>query len=351
MHHWRTDMFELEYAQPQTSPQYNEILVRLYSQRSGNVLYLAPVTPDGDPPASKSAVLGGDSSTMCTSTIERVTRENDAIDTLTWLGSSFFSDIRLARFALETWRQVGSPELVDWIDAGPFASPVVEIWAVRDHAGTILGAMTIHYYSWARMRAQRYFVRSCAEPVNAADCLYIQPFEGLLSGRMEPGKAYNVAVELGYMAVAEPLRGLGFGTQLFEVFLERAQGAPIGRSLAFTIVMSRHAHSRCGQTLMSHMINAGANDPARAVSLRELARPLKLPIDLLDLDPKSRPTARLALRQGFSLAGYGKNLGQVWVRDMQQVARAPHPQATMYPLSSLPPDHLPGSTPMISTMP
>ncbi|CAN5574798.1 hypothetical protein BH23CHL4_BH23CHL4_10030 [soil metagenome] len=102
MHHWRPDMLELEYAQPQTTPQYNEILVRLYSQRSGNVLCLAPVTPDGDPPASKSAVLGGDSSTMCTSTFERVTRENDAIDTLTWLGSSFFSDIRLARFALES---------------------------------------------------------------------------------------------------------------------------------------------------------------------------------------------------------------------------------------------------------
>jgi GNAT superfamily N-acetyltransferase len=253
-----------------------------------------------------------------TSTIARVEHDAEAIDVLTWLGSSFFFDLRLARFALDTWSQVGRPDLVHWRGAGQYTSPVVEVWTVRDPAGSIAGAMTLHFYSWDRMRAQRYFVQSCAEPVNPADCLYIQPFERLVAHHTEFGAGYDVAVELGYVAVDEPLRGRGIGTQLFEIFLERAHDRTLGRSLAFTIVMSRHAHSACGQVLMSHMIDAGATDPATAVSLRDLAIPLGLPMDLLDVEPRSMPTARLAQRQGFSMAGYGKNLGQVWIRDMQE---------------------------------
>jgi GNAT superfamily N-acetyltransferase len=283
---------------------------------------------------------------MCTSSIARVEHDHEAIAALTWLGSSFFSDLRLARFALDTWGQVGRPEQVEWSRAGQYTSPVVEIWTVRNQAGAILGAMTVHYYSWGRMRAQRYFVQSCAEPVNAADCLYIQPFEDLVAGHTSSGAGYDVAVELGYVAVDESLRGRGIGTQLFNVFLERSREASLGRSLAFTIVMSRHAHSTCGQVLMSHMIEAGANDPTRAVSLRDLAAPLGLPMDLLELEPKSMPTARLALRQGFAMAGYGKNLGQVWIRDMQEHAIQPAHHALTYPQISLPSNHL--VTPTIS---
>ena len=182
---------------------------------------------------------------MITSTVARVERDEDALRTLTWLGSSFFSDLRLARFALDTWRQAGSPDQVDWLAAGHLTSPVVEVWTVRDDGGGIVGAMTIHYYSWDRMRAQRYFVQSCAQPVNAADCLYIQPFEELVSERTHSGASYDVAVELGYVAVGEPFRGRGICSQLFQVFLVRAHQAALGRSLAFTIVMAKHAQGEC----------------------------------------------------------------------------------------------------------
>lgn len=288
---------------------------------------------------------------MCTSTIARVERDNDALRTLTWLGTSFFSNQRLARFVLDTWSQVGSPDQVNWLAAGHLTSPVVEVWTVRDRGDALIGAMSIHYYSWDRMRGQRYFVQPCAQPVNATDCLYIQPFEGLVSERTQPGASHDVAVELGYVAVSRPCRGQGIGTRLFEVFLERAQQVAFGRTLAFTIVMSRHAQSSCGQMLMSHMISAGANDPSSAVSPRDLAQPLRLPLDLLDLEPNSMPTARLALRQGFSMAGYGKNLGQLWIRDMQEMNRAHRLHVAPYPHLSLPPIHLAGSTHVSLAMP
>jgi hypothetical protein len=46
------------------------------------------------------------------------------------------------------------------------------------------------------------------------------------------------------------------------------------------------------------------------------------------------------------MAGYGKNLGQVWIRDMQERAILPAHHALKYPQISLPSDHL--STPTIS---
>ena len=288
---------------------------------------------------------------MLTSTIGRVERDNDAIRTLTWLGSAFFSDLRRARFALNTWRQVGLPEHTDWARSGEHTLPVVEVWATRDCAGSLLGAMTIHVYSWDRMRAQRYFVQSCSQSIDPGNCLYIQPFANLVSDRTRAGSHYDVAIELGYMAVAKPLRGRGIGTQLFELFLERSRQIASGRALAFTIVMSRHAHSNYGQILMSHMVAAGAHEPTRAITLQEVAAPLGLPNDLLDVEPGSLPTARLAQRQGFMMAGYGKNLGQVWIRDMQEITQESQYRDVLVPQISLPPEQRAGSIPMALAMP
>ncbi len=261
---------------------------------------------------------------MVASTISRVEGDEEAIRTLSWLGGSFFQDIRLAQFTLDTWAHMGSPDSVDWSSTGALVRPKVELWSITGLDGRILGAMTLHFYGWKRLRQQRYFSTTTTESSEPGR-ICVRRFDRIVAGATGSIAPYDVAVELGYIAVDPEVRGLGLGRTLFDIFQHRSSAVGDGRSLAFTIVMSRHAHSQCGSTLMSHLIGRGANDLRSAMSLRSVATTMALPNDLFEIDAAAYPTARLAQQRGFRFAGYGRNLGQVWVRDQEAAARVTHP--------------------------
>jgi GNAT superfamily N-acetyltransferase len=253
---------------------------------------------------------------MVASTISRVEGDEEAIRTLTWLGGSFFTEGRLAKFALDTWSEIGSPELVNWDFAGVNTRPRVELWSVRSDSGAILAAMTLHFFSWNRLRQQRYFALPGSKSDPESRRLCVRRFDRLVAGATDSIAPYALGIELGYIAVDPTMRGQGLGRTLFDVFQHRAATVASGRGLAFTIVLAKHAHEQLGSSLMSNLIGCGATSPRSAVSLGTLARGSdQLPADLFDVHPSARPTAHLAQKHGFQFAGYGRNLGQVWVRD------------------------------------
>ncbi|MGD9715086.1 MAG: GNAT family N-acetyltransferase [Thermomicrobiales bacterium] len=260
---------------------------------------------------------------MVASTISRVEGDEEAIRTLTWLGGSFFSGGRLARFALDTWAEIGSPDAVNWDSAGPNTRPRVELWSIRTDDGAVLAAMTLHAFSWARLRQQQYFSLPVDPHVDGLHRLCVRRFDRLVAGATESIASYSAGIELGYIAVDPAFRGQGLGRTLFDVFQHRAATLAGGRGLAFTIVLARHAHEQYGSSLMSHLISRGATSPRSAVRIHSLLDAPQLPDDLFAIHPNARPTAHLAQRRGFRFAGYGRNLGQVWVRDQTPVAWPP----------------------------
>jgi GNAT superfamily N-acetyltransferase len=257
---------------------------------------------------------------MVASTISRVEGNEEAIRTLTWLGASFFAGPRLDRFTFEAWSHLRSPDEVDWPSAGPLAPPRVELWVVRDERDTILGAMTLHFYSWDRLKRQYYFAPQ-ADRAGTVERVCVRRFERIVAGATGSIAPFDVAAELGYVAVAPEARGKGLGRTLFDIFQHRAATVCEGRALAFTIVLARHAHSDFGHALMSTLLAHGAQDAATAVSWRALGPGMRLPHDLFAVEREAYPTAWMAEHRGFAMAGYGKNLGQVWVKDLELAAR------------------------------
>lgn len=257
-------------------------------------------------------------------TVTRVEEEAEAVRTLDYLGRSFFSGYRLAKFALDSWSLLGRSETVDWLDPQHSARPVVEIWRQDDHTGTPLGAMSLHYYHWNRIRRQLYFsvIPNPRQPKRSR--VFVLPFEELVSRELGIVTAPSVTVELGYVAVAPEARGRGIGSALFETFMDRARLLAPERNLAFTIVMARHAHMPWGAELMSHLIERGATSQRNAILLSEVGLELNHPPDLWEVDDHARPTAWMAERRGLDVIGYGKNLGQVWAGRSGQVTLA-HP--------------------------
>ncbi len=245
-------------------------------------------------------------------TVTRVEQEGEAVRTLDYLGRSFFSGFRLAKFALDSWSLLGRSESVDWLDPKHSARPVVEIWRQDDHAGRPLGAMTLHYYHWNRIRRQHYFsiIPNPRQPKRSR--IFVLSFEELISRELGIVTEPCVAVELGYVAVAPEARGKGVGSVFFDTFMERAELLAPERNLAFTIVMARHAHMPWGAELMSHLIERGATSQRDSILLSEVGLELNHPADLWEVDDGARPTAWMAERRGLDVIGYGKNLGQVW---------------------------------------
>lgn len=245
-------------------------------------------------------------------TVSRVEQDTEAVRTLDYLGRSFFSGYRLAKFALDSWSLLGRSETVDWLDPTHSARPIVEVWKHADHTGRTIGAMTLHYYHWNRIRRQLYFsvIPNPRQPKRAR--IFVLPFEELISRELGIVTAPCVAVELGYFAVAPEARGMGIGRAFFDTFLNRAEMLAPERNLAFTIVMARHAHMPWGAELMSHLIERGATSQRDAMLLSEVGLELSHPANLWQVDDDAQPTACLAERRGLDVVGYGKNLGQVW---------------------------------------
>ncbi len=245
-------------------------------------------------------------------TVTRVERESEAVQTLDFLGRSFFDGYRLAKFALDSWALRGNSEMIDWLDPKHSARPIVEVWKQNDHRGRLTGAMTLHYYHWNRIRRQHYFsiIPNPRQPKRSR--VFVLPFEELIGRELGIVTEPCVAVELGYVAVAPDARGQGVGGAFFDTFLERAELLAPERNLAFTIVMARHAHMPWGAELMSYLIERGATSQRTAILLSEVGMELAHPPDLWDVADHARPTAWMAERRGLDVVGYGKNLGQVW---------------------------------------
>lgn len=131
-------------------------------------------------------------------TVTRVEQEGEAVRTLDYLGRSFFGGYRLAKFALDSWSLLGQSESVDWLNPRHSARPVVEVWQQSDHTGRPLGAMTLHYYHWNRIRRQHYFslIPNPRQPKRAR--VFVLPFEELVSRELGMVTAPSVTVELGY---------------------------------------------------------------------------------------------------------------------------------------------------------
>ncbi|MCA9860865.1 MAG: GNAT family N-acetyltransferase [Thermomicrobiales bacterium] len=253
-------------------------------------------------------------------TVTRVDEEGDAVRTLDYLGRSFFGGYRLAKFALDSWSLLGRSESVDWADPNHSARPIVEIWRQSDHAGRTLGAMTLHYYHWNRIRRQHYFslIPNPRQPKRSR--IFVLPFEELISRELGIVTAPSVAVELGYFAVSPEARGEGIGSAFFDTFLDRAKLLAPDGNLAFTIVMARHAHMPWGAELMGHLIERGATSQQTSILMSEVGLELNHPADLWDVADHAQPTAWLAERRGLDVVGYGKNLGQVWAGRSGQVS-------------------------------
>jgi GNAT superfamily N-acetyltransferase len=253
-------------------------------------------------------------------TVTRVEQEGEAVRTLDYLGRSFFDGYRLAKFALDSWSLLGRSESVDWLDAKRSARPVVEVWRQDDHAGQPLGAMTLHYYHWNRIRRQHYFsiIPNPRQPKRSR--IFVLPFEELVSRELGIVTAPCVAVELGYFAVDPAARGKGVGAAFFDTFLDRAKLLAPDRNLAFTIVMAQHAHMPWGSELMAHLIERGATSQRTAILMSEVGLELNHPADLWEVDDHAQPTAWMAERRGLDVIGYGKNLGQVWAGRAGQAA-------------------------------
>lgn len=252
-------------------------------------------------------------------TVTRVERESEAVQTLDFLGRSFFDGYRLAKFALDSWALRGSSEMIDWLDPKHSARPIVEVWKQSDHRGRLAGAMTLHYYHWNRIRRQHYFsiIPNPRQPKRSR--VFVLPFEELIGRELGIVTEPCVAVELGYVAVAPDARGQGVGGAFFDTFLERAELLAPERNLAFTIVMARHAHMPWGAELMSYLIERGATSQRTAILLSEVGMELAHPPDLWDVADHARPTAWMAERRGLDVVGYGKNLGQVWAGQAGQM--------------------------------
>ncbi|MEZ4530796.1 MAG: GNAT family N-acetyltransferase [Thermomicrobiales bacterium] len=253
-------------------------------------------------------------------TVTRVEEEGEAVRTLDYLGRSFFSGYRLAKFALDSWSLLGRSESVDWLDPMHSARPIIEVWRQDDHTGRPIGAMTLHYYHWNRIRRQHYFsiIPNPRQPKRSR--IFVLPFEELVSRELGMVTAPCVAVELGYVAVAPEARGKGVGGAFFDTFMDRARLLAPERNLAFTIVMARHAHMPWGAALMSHLIERGATSQRTAILLSEVGLELNHPPDLWDVSDTAQPTAWMAERRGMDVIGYGKNLGQVWAGRSGQIS-------------------------------
>ena len=129
----------------------------------------------------------------------------------------------LAKFALDSWSLLGRSETVDWLDPKRSARPIVEVWKQSDHTGRTIGAMTLHYYHWNRIRRQHYFsiIPNPRQPKRAR--IFVIPFEDLLERELGMVNSPCVAVELGYFAVDPEARGHGVGSTFFDMFLDRAE--------------------------------------------------------------------------------------------------------------------------------
>lgn len=257
-------------------------------------------------------------------TVTRIEQEGEAVRALDYLGRSFFNGYRLAKFALDSWSLLGKPESIDWLAPKHSARPIVEVWKQTDHSGRTIGAMSLHYYHWNRIRRQHYFsiIPNPRQPKRAR--IFVIPFEELISRELGMVTAPCVAVELGYFAVAPDARGQGIGGHFFDTFMDRAELLAPERNLAFTIVMARHAHLPWGADLMAHLIERGATSQRNAILTSEIGLELNHPADLWEVDENARPTAWMAERRGLDVIGYGKNLGQVWAgRSGQQSLELP----------------------------
>lgn len=245
-------------------------------------------------------------------TVTRIDHEGEAVRTLDYLGRSFFSGYRLAKFALDSWALLGQSERVDWADPKRSVRPIVEVWKQTDHTGRIIGAMTLHYYHWSRIRRQHYFsiIPNPRQPKRAR--VFVLPFEELVGRELGIVTPPCLAVELGYLAVSPAMRGRGVGRAFFDTFLDRAKLLAPESNLAFTIVMGKYAHQPWGAELMSHLIERGATSQRHAILTSEIGLELDHPADLWEVDDHARPTAWMAQHRGLDVIGYGKNLGQVW---------------------------------------
>lgn len=248
-----------------------------------------------------------------TMTVARVDGEPESLSILQFLGGAFFSGSRFDHFVDDTWRARGRSETIDWANCQSMADPLVEVWAHFDPFGNVLGAMSLHYYGWERLRKQRYFSMSSKGRRDLE--VSVQPFQSIVNRRLAPACEPVLGVELGYFAVREDMRGRGVGGMLFDAFVGQVQSLPPVPKLAFTIVMARYAQTMLGRCLMGCLLEKGATG-RRGVNLQDSMEELDLPFDLWEPDMRALPTVTLARRRGFGMIGHGRNLGQVWARTM-----------------------------------
>jgi GNAT superfamily N-acetyltransferase len=248
-----------------------------------------------------------------TITVARVDGEPESLSLLQFLGGSFITGSRFDQFVDDTWRARGRSEEIDWSNCQAITDPLVEVWAHYDPFGNVLGAMSLHYYGWSRLRQQRYF------SVTSKGCddhrISVQPFQSIVSNRLQPWSEPVLGVELGYFSVRDDMRGRGVGGMLFDAFVGQVQSLPPVPKLAFTIVMARYAQTMLGRCLMEALLESGATG-RRGANLYDTMDTLDLPFDLWEPNSRALPTVSLARRRSFGMIGHGRNLGQVWARTM-----------------------------------
>jgi len=233
---------------------------------------------------------------------------------LDFAGSQFFAGERLQKFIQSNLSSISPVAQITLAHLATSGSKNVELWAIVGPDNLPLGGMTLNYYSWDRLSKQFYFLTR--ENPKAETEVSVEPFSQLTSRQVGQVETIQVAVELAYFAVAETTRGQGIGRQLFEHFISRVEKSPIAERLAFTIVMGKYSKTLLGDTLMKHMLRNGPESALQPVMLKAVLEELGHPEDIFAPDTGAVPTAKLAEQYGFSAVGYGRYLGEVWVKRM-----------------------------------
>ncbi len=78
--------------------------------------------------------------------------------------------------------------------------------------------------------------------------------------------------------------------------------------------MGKYSKMPLGDILMRHLLRHGLETAQQAVMLKPVLVELGHPADIFALDIGAIPTAKLAEKYEFSPVGYGRYLGQVWVK-------------------------------------
>ncbi len=154
-------------------------------------------------------------------TVIRVTEPQSVEKILGFIGGNFFSGDRLQRFIQTELGLLSSSAQINLSSLAQGGNRVTEVWGFLEN-DIPLGGITLNYYLWDRLAKQLYFW-TIENEQGVIETIAVEPFSEIVSRKLNPVTTLQIAVELGYFAVAKNARGQGIGCQLFDTFIHQVK--------------------------------------------------------------------------------------------------------------------------------